>query len=103
MLLVHDGYEIDDDPPQVGHRLHSRLPHERRVLVAGHPARRAGGSHRRLAELRALPPPGDQVGFARVISDKATFGWLADVYVLPEHRGHRLGHLLVETVLGRPQ
>jgi GNAT superfamily N-acetyltransferase len=30
---------------------------------------------------------GAQVGFARVITDYYTFGWLADVYVLPEHRG----------------
>jgi GNAT superfamily N-acetyltransferase len=32
-----------------------------------------------------------QVGFARVISDRATFAYLADVFVLPPHRGHSLG------------
>lgn len=30
---------------------------------------------------------GNQIGFARVITDYYTFGWLADVYVLPEYRG----------------
>ena len=40
-----------------------------------------------------------QVGFARVVTDFATFAWLADVYVLEEHRGHGLGKALVETVL----
>ncbi|TMG52404.1 MAG: GNAT family N-acetyltransferase, partial [Chloroflexi bacterium] len=30
---------------------------------------------------------GPQVGFARVVSDRATFAWLCDVFVLPEHRG----------------
>lgn len=30
---------------------------------------------------------GQQVGFGRVITDYYTFGWLADVFVLPEHRG----------------
>ena len=33
---------------------------------------------------------GQQVGFARVVTDTATFAYLADVYVLEEHRGHGL-------------
>jgi GNAT superfamily N-acetyltransferase len=45
---------------------------------------------------------GRQVGFARVVTDEATFAWLADVFILPEHRGHGLGKRLVETVLGHP-
>jgi GNAT superfamily N-acetyltransferase len=43
-----------------------------------------------------------QVGFARAITDRATFAYLADVYVLPEHRGRGLGHRLVEAVLAHP-
>jgi GNAT superfamily N-acetyltransferase len=46
---------------------------------------------------------GAQVGFARVISDKATFAWLADVYVLPDHRGRGLGHWLVWAVVDHPE
>jgi GNAT superfamily N-acetyltransferase len=45
---------------------------------------------------------GEQVGFARVLTDYATFGWLADVYVLEEHRGQGLGKALVEAVLEHP-
>lgn len=41
-----------------------------------------------------------QVGFARVITDKATFAYLADVYVLEPHRGKGLAKWLVETILG---
>jgi GNAT superfamily N-acetyltransferase len=37
---------------------------------------------------------GVQVGFARLISDRATFGWLADVFVDPEARGAGLGRRL---------
>jgi GNAT superfamily N-acetyltransferase len=44
----------------------------------------------------------EQVGFARIVSDWATFAWLADVYVLPEHRGLGLGKALVETVVEHP-
>jgi GNAT superfamily N-acetyltransferase len=45
---------------------------------------------------------GEQVGFARVVTDCATFGWLADVFVLDGHRGQGLGIWLVETVLSHP-
>ena len=43
------------------------------------------------------------VGFARVITDRATFAYLADVFVLEEHRGLNLGKWLVETVLSHPE
>ncbi len=44
-----------------------------------------------------------QVGFARVISDGATFGYLADVFVEPEYRRRGLGRHLVETALAHPE
>jgi GNAT superfamily N-acetyltransferase len=43
-----------------------------------------------------------QIGFARVITDRATFAYLADVYVLDEHRGRGLGTWLIETVVAHP-
>src|SRR3954447_7645097 len=36
------------------------------------------------------------VGFARVVTDYATFAWLADVFVLEEHRGQGLSKWLME-------
>jgi GNAT superfamily N-acetyltransferase len=44
-------------------------------------------------------PDGAQAGFARVVTDGVTFGWLADVFVLEPHRGQGLGVWLVECVL----
>jgi GNAT superfamily N-acetyltransferase len=41
-----------------------------------------------------------QVGFARVVTDKATFAYLADVYVLEAHRGKGLSKWLLEVILG---
>lgn len=50
----------------------------------------------------ALLHRGRTVGFARIVTDRATFAYLADVYVLPEHRGQGLGEWLVGTALRHP-
>lgn len=44
----------------------------------------------------------DQIGFARVISDHATFAYLADVFILEAHQGRGLGKWLVQTILEHP-
>ncbi len=44
-----------------------------------------------------------QVGFARVVTDYATFGYLADVFVLDTHRGRGLSTWLMECVAAHPQ
>ena len=41
----------------------------------------------------------EQVGFARVVTDYATFAWLADVFILPEYRGKGLSKKLIEVIL----
>lgn len=41
----------------------------------------------------------NQVGFARVITDFATFGYLADVFILPEHRGLGLSKQLMTFIM----
>jgi GNAT superfamily N-acetyltransferase len=46
---------------------------------------------------------GDRLaGFARVVTDRATFAWLCDVFVLEEYRGRDLGKWLVGCVLAHP-
>jgi N-acetylglutamate synthase-like GNAT family acetyltransferase len=45
---------------------------------------------------------GKQIGFARVVSDRATFAWLCDVFILEPYRGHGLGKWLVHCVLNHP-
>ena len=52
-------------------------------------------------DLQTLPP-GRQVGYARMITDKATFGWLADVFIDESYRGRGLGKWLVEMILAHP-
>ena len=43
-----------------------------------------------------------QVGFARVVTDRATYAYLCDVYVLETHQGRGLGKWLIETVMAHP-
>ena len=45
---------------------------------------------------------GRQVGLARVVTDRATFAYLCDVYVLEEHHGRGLGRWLIESVMAHP-
>ncbi len=43
-----------------------------------------------------------QIGFARMVTDRATFAWLADVFVLDAYRGQGLGKWMVENLLKHP-
>ena len=43
-----------------------------------------------------------QIGFARMITDKATFGYLADVFILPDYRGKGLSKWLMATIHAHP-
>lgn len=44
-----------------------------------------------------------QVGFARVVTDMATFAYLADVYVLEEHRGNGLSKMMMKKIIEHPK
>ncbi|MBX0291316.1 GNAT family N-acetyltransferase [Hymenobacter sp. HSC-4F20] len=47
-------------------------------------------------------PDGSQVAFARVITDRATFAWLCDVFVLPEFQGQGISKQLMQEVWSHP-
>jgi GNAT superfamily N-acetyltransferase len=46
---------------------------------------------------------GEMVGFARVVTDRATFAWLCDVYVDPEHRGTGISKVMMDEIMVRPE
>ena len=48
-------------------------------------------------------PNGAQAGFARLVTDGATFAWLADLFVLEEHRGKGLGVRLAEAAVAEAE
>jgi len=71
--------------------------------AAGIPAetlRRAMENSLNFAVLTAL---GQQVGFARVITDCATFAYLADVFIIESHRAQGLSKLLLAAIMNDPR
>lgn len=46
---------------------------------------------------------GAQIGFTRVVTDRATFAWVCDVFVLPRGRGAGLARWMMETMLEHPE
>lgn len=50
----------------------------------------------------ALDENANLVAFARVVSDRATFAWVCDVFVLPEHRGRGIARQLFATLEAHP-
>lgn len=44
----------------------------------------------------------NQVGFARVVTDYVTFGWIMDVFILPPHQGKGLGKMLMREIMSYP-
>jgi GNAT superfamily N-acetyltransferase len=45
----------------------------------------------------------EQVAFARLVTDRATFAYLADVFVLPAHRGQGLARQMIEGLQGHAE
>ena len=96
-----DGYEISTDPARLDlETIHGFLRTaywspdiERSVVERGVENSLPFGLY---------APGGEQAGFARAVTDGATFAWIADVFVLEPHRGRGLGVWLVETVLAHP-
>lgn len=45
----------------------------------------------------------DQIGFARVVSDKATFAYIGDVFIIDEFRGRGLSKWLMQVIVDHPE
>lgn len=51
----------------------------------------------------AFDASGEQVGFARAVTDYASFAYLADVFVLPEHSGRGLARRMTQALIDHPE
>ena len=97
-----DAYTISDDPARLDldtvHRYLSTESYWARDLPRETLERAVAGS----LCFGVYAGAGEQAGFARVVTDRATFAWLADVFVLPAHRGRGLSKRLMEAILAHP-
>jgi GNAT superfamily N-acetyltransferase len=90
-----EGYELDDDPSRIDRDAVHRYLSEESYWAAGRPRGVMDELIDNAARLVGLYRDGEQIGFTRTISDGYTQSYLADVYVLEEHRGRGLGVELV--------
>jgi len=99
-VLDLDGYQLDDDPDRVDVDAVWAFLSTQAYWGRWRPREvvdlQVAGAWRVVG---AYAPSGEQVGFARAVSDGVALGYLADVYVLPEHRGRGLGVALVRMMV----
>ena len=92
------GYVISTDPARVDLDVVAGYLGGESYWAKGRPAGVVESSIEHSTPFGAYAADGHQAGFARLVSDRSTFGWVCDVFVLDEHRGHGLGKALIDAV-----
>lgn len=97
-----DGFEADDSTERIDvDVVHGFLSTS--YWAAGIPREVVARSIAGSLNLGVYAADGSMVAFARMVTDRATFAWLADVFVVEESRGHGLGRFVVSTLLEHPE
>ena len=89
-------YAISADKARLDVPMIARWLAEESYWAAGRPAEVTQRAIQGSVCVGAYTPAGEQAGFARVVTDGATFAWLCDVFVLAGHRGHGLARRMVQ-------
>jgi GNAT superfamily N-acetyltransferase len=95
------GLELDDDPSRVDLDAVYDFLSTQAYWAKGRSRETVERLIREASRVIGLYHDGRQIGFARTVSDGASFAYLADVYVLPEYRGRGLGIELVREAVDR--
>ena len=93
------GLELDDDKARIDRAEVHRFLSEESYWAAGRPRETVDRLIDTAARVVGLYDGDRQIGFCRAASDGTSFVYLADVYVLPEYRGRRLGEELVREMV----
>ena len=99
--VLGDGYELDDDRARIDVDLVYRYLANESYWAAGRPRETVERLVADAARVVGLYRGEEQVGFARAVSDGAVIAYLADVFVVPEHRGRGHGKELVRELVER--
>ncbi|MDP9479804.1 MAG: GNAT family N-acetyltransferase [Actinomycetota bacterium] len=97
-----DAYDVSTDPTRIDRALVHRFLSEESAWARGVP-REVSNRAIDNSLCFGLYRGGEQVGFARVITDRATFAYVDDVFVVGPHRGKGLASRLVGAILSHPE
>ncbi len=98
MISKRDNFEIDDDRSRLDvDAIHDFLSNE--SYWAGNRSREQTETAIANSICFGVYDGERQIGFARVVSDKATFAYLGDVYILDEYRGQGLSKWLMQVIV----
>ena len=97
-----DGYWVSDDPALLDiARIHAWMSNES-YWARGRSYDTMARAIEHSLSVGLYAPDGAMAGYARLVTDRATFAWLCDVFVDDVHRGHGLGTFLVSRTVGHP-
>jgi GNAT superfamily N-acetyltransferase len=99
--INNDGWLISDDKTRLDRALIHRFLSERSYWAQNVPMETIDRSIDN-SLCFGIYRAGQQAGFARVVTDCATFAWLADVFILEEHRAQGLGKKLLAGIFAHP-
>jgi GNAT superfamily N-acetyltransferase len=94
-----DGIEIDDDPARVDLRAVHTFLSEQSYWARGRDLATVTRLVREATRVVGAYEGASQVGFARCLSDGVSFAWIADVYVVSDRRGRRIGEDVVRHLI----
>ena len=97
-----DGYWVSDEKSLVDQSAVHRWMSEESYWAKGRAAGVTTKANDNSLVLGLYAPGGSQAGFARFVTDYATFAWLCDVFISQDHRGRGLGSFLVQTSVEHP-
>jgi GNAT superfamily N-acetyltransferase len=100
--MLPQGYEVSTDPARIDLDYVHRYLSQESYWAGAIPRDVVARSVANALSFGLYAPDGAQVGFARVVTDRATFAWLADVFIAPCRQGLGLGKALMDAIVSHP-
>jgi GNAT superfamily N-acetyltransferase len=100
--MLPAGYEVSTDPARIDLDYVHRYLSQASYWAGAIPREVVARSVANALSFGLYAADGAQVGFARVVTDRATFAWLADVFIDPDRQGLGLGKGLMDAVVAHP-
>lgn len=97
------GYQLSTDHGRLDLPVIADFLSNESYWAKGRPTETVSRSIERSLVFGLYDPAGSQAGLTRVVGDGATFAWVCDVFILPEHRGHGLGKAMLAAVFTHPE